>query len=243
MKSPGLEVSTPMDDISTARHTITDVNIPCMDLSVTGGAVNSQSLTHRWQVYCPRPFQLTQAVRPAPQVSLQPQQGYRLAVFHSGTLRMPMLSAAVSAEYLFEVFLELVSLLGNHVDVVVESTHGFGWGPSRLWRREGIDQVVLMSHLCEFEQLLTHDGCTAIAVINRRRPAELQFDEHKLLHVYSPHLRPFQRCLNRWGVPRCRRLPLICEAEHIHHTQPRFAQELTGLLYCLAADEERNARR
>jgi hypothetical protein len=174
---------------------------------------------------------------------LQPQQGYRLAVFQGATLRMPMLSAAVSAEQLFEVFLELVSRIGDYVDVVVESTHGLGWGQSRLWRREGIDQVVLLSHLCAFEQLLMHDGCTAIAVINRRRPAELQLDEHKLVHVYAPQLRPFQRCLSRWGIPRCRRLPLICEADHIHQTQPHFAQELTSLLYSLGAEEEGKVHR
>ncbi|MCX8140544.1 MAG: hypothetical protein N3E46_12760 [Gemmataceae bacterium] len=205
--------------------------------------MNSRSLTHRWKVYGPPSFQLTQAVRPAPQAMLQPQQGYRLAVFQAGTLRMPMLSAAVSAEHLFEVFLELVSLIGDCGDVVVESTHGLGWGQSRLWRRAVIDQVVLIIHLWEFELLLMHDGCTAIAVINRRRPAELQLDEHKLVHVYSPHLRPFQRCLSRWGIPRCRRLPLICEADHIHHTQPHFAQELTSFLYLLGAEEERQARR
>jgi hypothetical protein len=174
---------------------------------------------------------------------LQPQQGYRLAVFQGATLRMPMLSAAVSAEHLFEVFLELVSLIGDYVDIVVESTHGLEWGQSRLWRREGIEQIVLSSHLCAFEQLLMHDGCTAIAVINRRRPAELQLDEHKLVHVYSPHLRPFRRCLNWWGIPRCRRLPLICEADHIHQTQPQFAHKLTSLLYSLGAEEDGKAHR
>jgi len=153
-----------------------------------------------------------------------------------------MLSAAVSAEYLFDIFLDMVSLVGDWVDVVVESTHGSATGQARLWRREGIDQVVLVSIFYEFEQLLTHDGCTGIAVMNPRQFIELQFDEHKLLHVYSPRLQTFQQCLDRWGVPRSRCLPLICEADHIHCTQPRFAQELPVLLYRLAAEAEEGDR-
>jgi hypothetical protein len=161
-----------------------------------------------------------------------------MSLFPSRTVPLPLLSAAVSAEHLFDIFLDMVSLIGDCVDVVVESTHGLALGQVRLWRREGIDQVVLVSLLCEFEQLLTHDGCTAIAVLNQHRPVELQFDEHKLLHVYAPHLQPFQRCLHRWGIPHCRHLPLICEADHLHHTQPRFAREFTSFIYRLAAEEE-----
>ena len=59
---------------------------------------------------------------------------------------------------------------------------------------------MLASHFCEFEELLTHDGCTGVAVLADGRPMEVQFDEHKLFHVYAPDLRPFRRVLRRAGV-------------------------------------------
>ena len=52
---------------------------------------------------------------------------------------------------------------------------------------------VLKSILYEYEELLTHDGCTGIAVLNPRVPLEVQFDEHKLLIVYGNNLSPSNR--------------------------------------------------
>jgi hypothetical protein len=57
----------------------------------------------------------------------------------------------------------------------------------------------------------------------------VQFDEHKLFHIYAPNLRPFRRALHRLGVPRRRLLPLISEAEHLHHTSDEFAEEFRRL--------------
>jgi hypothetical protein len=88
---------------------------------------------------------------------------------------------------------------------------------------------VLASTLCDFENLLTHDGCTGVAVMATQLPVEVQFDEHKLFHIYSPDLGPFRRALRRAGVRRCRALPLICEAEHLHHTTEEFADEFQHL--------------
>lgn len=201
--------------------------------SVPGGVPNLPNLS------CCRdgegPFRLTEAVRPASRTLLQPQQGYRLAVYESARGRLPVLSAAVSAEQLFDVFLDLLPLLGRTVDVIVETCHGLSHGRFIQWRRSEIDRAVLASCLCEFEELLTHDGCTAIAVLASRRFVELQFDEHKLLHVYAPRLGSFRRRLHRWGVCRRRRLPLICETEHVHRTRPRYAEDLMCLLHRLSA--------
>jgi len=96
-------------------------------------------------------------------------------------------------------------------------------------RRDHIDRPVLASHLCDFEDLLTHDGCTGVAVLAAGRPVEVQFDEHKLFHVYAPDLAPFRRALRRLGVRRRRQLPLICEAEHLHHTTDGFAEDFRQL--------------
>lgn len=165
-------------------------------------------------------FVLTDAIRPALDVPIRPREGYRVEVFRDrkNRLRMPMLAAAVSAERLFDVFLALLEPLGEMVHVVLESSHDSGADQHDDLRRNHIDAPVLASHLCEFEDLLVNDGCTGLAVLAAGRPVEVQFDEHKLLYVYAADLKPFRRVLKRAGVRRRKALPLISEAEHLHHS-------------------------
>lgn len=176
-------------------------------------------------------FNLTDAIRPAPDVPLRPREGYRLEVFRDrhARVRLPMLSAAVSAERLFEMFLALIEPLGEVVHVVLESSHEAGSDHHTDLRRDHIDMPVLASYLCDFEDLLTHDGCTGVAVMAIGMPVEVQFDEHKLFHIYAPNLSPFRRTLRRTGVPRRRVLPLISEAEHLHHTTEGYADQFREL--------------
>ena len=150
---------------------------------------------------------------------------------------MPMLSAAVSAEHLFDTFLALLEPVGEVVHVVIESSHEANVDRHLDLRRDHIDRSVLASHLCEFETLLTHDGCTGIAVMAAGRPVEVQFDEHKLFHVYASNLTPFRRVLKQAGVPRRRVLPLICEAEHLHHTTDEFTDQFRELALILGVGD------
>lgn len=172
-------------------------------------------------------FTLTDAVRPGAGTPVLPREGYRIEVFRdrAAKVRIPVLSAAVSAERVFDVFLALIENVGDLVDVVLESSHERDASEVHEdLRRSHIDLPVLMSHLCDFENLLTNDGCTGIAVLARNRPIEVQFDEHKLFHIYAPSLKPFRRVLKSFGLRRRKELPLICEAEHLHHTTEEFAE-------------------
>ncbi|QDU22624.1 hypothetical protein [Urbifossiella limnaea] len=176
-------------------------------------------------------FTLTDAVRPGPGVPVRPRSGYRTDVYRdrAARLKLPMLSAAVSAELLFDAFFALLEPVGEVVHVVLESSHGVGADEHRDFRRGDIDLPVLLSHFCEFEDLLTQDGCTGVAVIADGRPVEVQFDEHKLLHVYAPDLKPFRRALRDLGVRKRKVLPLISEAEHLHHTTDDHADAFRQL--------------
>lgn len=176
-------------------------------------------------------FTLTDAIRPGVGLPVHPRQGYRTEVYRdrAARLRLPMLSAAVSAEQLFDTFLALLEPLGQVVHVVLESSHGARSLTHTDLRRTHIDRPVLASHLCDFEELLTHDGCTGVAVLAERMRMEVQFDEHKLLHVYAPSLKPFRRVLRDRGVRRRKLLPLISEGEHLHHTTAEFADEFKQL--------------
>ena len=180
-------------------------------------------------------FALTEAIRTALSVPVRPREGYRVEVYRdrASRLRLPTLTASVSAEKLFDVFLELLEPLGETVHVVLESSHGSNSDEHTDLRRNHIDRSVLESHFCDFEELLLNDGCTGVAVMAARRPVEVQFDEHKQFTVYAPDLKPFRRVLKRLGVSRREVLPLISEAEHLHHSTDAYAEEFRQL--CLRA--------
>lgn len=193
--------------------------------------MNSDRLATHLQINRYGDFTLTDAIRPGPGLPVRPREGYRIEVFRDrkAKLRLPMLSAAVSAERVFDVFLALLEPLGEVVHVVLESSHGAGADKHKDLRRNHIDLPVLASHFCEFEQLLTHDGCTGVAVMAENLPVEVQFDEHKLFHIYAPSLKPFRRVLKELGVRRRKVLPLISEAEHLHHTTDDYAEAFRQL--------------
>jgi hypothetical protein len=184
-------------------------------------------------------FRLTEAIRPSLDLQVVPRQGFRLDVYRdprSGA-RVPVLAAQISRERLFELFLALLEPLGPVVDVVVETSHDSEDNQHRDLFRDGMDLPVLKSHLCDFEDLLLHDGCTGVAVISTHGPMEVQFDEHKLLVVYAHDLEPFERILRQEGIDRDDGLKLITEGEHLHSTEPHQHEAFERLCYRLGVGE------
>ncbi|HEX3152054.1 MAG TPA: hypothetical protein VHR66_28530 [Gemmataceae bacterium] len=182
-------------------------------------------------------FLLTDAVRPGPGVPVPPREGYRLSRFRDAETQicLPVLGAAVSAERLFDVFLDLLAPLGERVHAVLETSHGSRGDRHLDLRRGDIDLPVLMSHFCDFEDLLLNDGCTGVAVVAAGRRIEVQLDEHKLLFVYARDLKPFRRILRRHGVRRDNEIVLIAEAAHLHHSAAHFEDEFHQLATRLGA--------
>jgi hypothetical protein len=176
-------------------------------------------------------FRLTDAIRPALHLPIVPRQGYRRDVYRDDQagIRVPVLAAAVSREHLFDAFLELVEIFGETVDVVLETSHHGDGRSHRDLLREDIDNPVLMSHFCDFEDLLLNDGCAGVAVISTAGPMEVQFDEHKLLVIYGRNLAPFEAVFRRFGIRRDDSLRLITEAEHLHSTDPGYVDQFEQL--------------
>jgi hypothetical protein len=193
--------------------------------------VNADPLTAHLRVNRYGPFTLTDAIRPALNVPILPREGYRLDVYRDrdAGLRLGMISASVSAEHLFDLFLALMEPLGEEVHVVLESSHESTVDRRFDLRRNSIDAPVLASHFCEFEDLLVNDGCTGVAVLSASGPVELQFDEHKLLYIYAADLRPFRRILHSFGIRQRKQLPLISEGEHLHHSTDDRVEEFRQL--------------
>lgn len=183
-------------------------------------------------------FTLTDAIRPSIGLDVIPREGYRRDVYcdpESGHT-MPVLAASVSADRLFDVFMDLLDPLGEVVDVVMESSHDSEPGSHADLYREHMDTVILKSTLYDYESLLLNDGCAGLAALNPEGPMEVQFDEHKLLFVYAHDLDPFEDVLKQYGLKRDDTLKFISEAEHLHSTDDEHRDQFDELRYRLGID-------
>jgi hypothetical protein len=183
-------------------------------------------------------FMLTDAVRPSYDLQVVPCQGYRHDAYRDEQSRssVPVLMASMSRDSLFDTFMELLDPLGSTVDVVLETSHsGDCQGHTDLYR-EHIDMPVLKSILWEYEEMLTNDGCTGIAVLNPGVPQEVQFDEHKLLIIYGDDLEPFQEVFDSRRVHCDEQMKFITEAEHVHSSSDQYARVFAELQTRLGMD-------
>lgn len=183
-------------------------------------------------------FELTDAVRPSYDLQVVPQQGFRHDVYHDEESRsdVPVLMASASRELVFETFMDLLDPLGPVVDVVLETSHGSEARGHMDLYREHIDMPVLKSTLWDFEDLLTNDGCTGIAVLNPSTPQEVQFDEHKLMIVYGSNLSEYEEMLLGRDVVCNDAMKFITEAEHVHSTSDHFSELFDQLMMRLGID-------
>lgn len=176
-------------------------------------------------------FLLTEAVRPSYDLKVVPKQGFRHDYYRDeeAKTKVPVLMGAASREKLFDVFIDLLDPLGFEVDVVLETSHNRASGGHTDLYREHIDLPVLKSILYDYEDLLLNDGCTGIAVLNPAGPLEVQFDEHKLLIVYGSDLGEFERNFREHGVRCDDSMKFITEAEHVHSSNEKYADQFEEL--------------
>ena len=171
-------------------------------------------------------------------LKIKPSQGYRHDTYidEESHAKVPVIMAAASKEIVFPLFMNMIRRLGTVVDVVLESSHnGTKAGHVDMYR-EHIDMPVLSSILWDFEDLLTNDGCTGIAVLNPRTPQEIQFEEHKLLIIYGSPLEPYEFTLEAHGLPARQDMQFITEAEHIHSSSEHYADRFNQLRTALGLD-------
>lgn len=185
-------------------------------------------------------YMLTDAIRPSFGLEIVPREGYRRDTYRdpeSGAT-MPVLAASVSAERLFDVFMELLTPLGDEIDVVMESSHESEPGFHADMYREHMDSVIFKSTLYDYEELLLNDGCTGLAALNPNGPMEVQFDEHKLIFIYAHDLTPFEEILQASGLTRDDSLRFISEAEHLHSTDDAYRDQFDELKMRLGIDHD-----
>jgi len=113
--------------------------------------------------------------------------------------------------------------------VVLETSHDRDAKGHVDLYREHIDLPVLKSILYDYEDLLLNDGCTGIAVLNPAMPLEVQFDEHKLLIACGQELNHFENILQDRCVPCNDEMKFITEAEHVHSSNEKYADQFEEL--------------
>ena len=183
-------------------------------------------------------FSLTDAVRPSYDLQVVPSQGFRHEIYRDEETNtaVPVVMGAASGEIVFDVFLELLDPLGAEVDVVLETSHNQDNRRHDDLYREHIDLPVLKSILCDYEDLLLHDGCTGIAVLNPNVPLEVQFDEHKLLIAYGSDLSEFEKVFQQNNIPCDSQIKFITEAEHVHSSSEKYLEQFQQLTMRLGMD-------
>jgi hypothetical protein len=185
-------------------------------------------------------FWLTDAVRPSP--TLVPIEGYRFGWYRApeSDVTIPVITAAASREKLFDLFLSLAEPLGDMVDAVLQSSHEDEYRRSaRETECDDLENMILRSRLYDFEDLLLHDGCSGIAVLNSETPAEVQFDEHKLFHIYGKDhetLYPYEEILQDAGLRLRKRMRIITEEPHVHSSREEFRHRFNELKILLSGD-------
>jgi len=186
-------------------------------------------------------FELTDAVRPSYALDVVPSAGFRHDVYRDEETRssVPVLMAAVTKARLMETFIEMLSPLGEVVDVVLETSHHQNARGHTDLYREHIELPILQSTLWDFEDLLVNDGCTGIAVLNPNIPQEVQLDEHKLLIAYGANLTPYESILIDSHVDCREDMKFITEAEHVHSTTEQYVEEFEELKLRLGMDSFR----
>jgi hypothetical protein len=184
-------------------------------------------------------FVLTDAVRPSYDLQVVPSAGWRRDAYEDSEagIRVPVILDAQSRERLFDLFIDLLTPLGDEVDVVLETSHETEGRRHHDLTREGIDMPILKSLLYDFEDLLLNDGCTGIAVLNPNIPLEVQFDEHKLLVLYGHDLEEFEGILEEHRLRPSDTIRFITEGEHVHSSSEDYIAKFAELRHRLGVDD------
>lgn len=177
-------------------------------------------------------FTLTDAIAPSYDLSVIPQQGFKRVYYNKEKISAPLLIISASKEILFDLFMELISLMGRkRIGVVLDTSHNSEDENHVNLVNESTDTIVLKSNLWDFEEYLLADGYLAIAVVRWDDHLELQLDPHKVLLMYNWEIieHKLLAVLKKYNIPEIPDMKFIYEAEHIHSTSDELFERFEEL--------------
>lgn len=183
-------------------------------------------------------FRLTDAIRPGMDDGIFPIAGYRHDFYTEETTgeETLVIIAAVSREWVVEMFLNLLQPLGDEVSIRLEKRYHVYEHIEMT--RDHVDLSDLRCILEDFSDLLLNDGSFSIAVSNSDGSKEVQLDEHKLLYVYGENTKAFERRLQWAGILRDEQMCFLPEGEHFHCSLHDFGPRLAELESRLGLNQE-----
>lgn len=171
-------------------------------------------------------FRLTDAIRPGMDEGIFPVAGYRHDFYTDETTgeETLVIIAAVSREWVVEMFLNLLQPLGDELNVCLEKRYHV-YEHIEL-TRDQMDLSDLRCSLENFSDLLLNDGSLSISISNVDDSQEVQLDDHKLLYVYGENTKAFERRLQWAGISRNEQMSFVPEGEHFHCAWHDFGPRL-----------------
>jgi hypothetical protein len=229
-----------MSFIKKILRTNTDRHEPAVRRGNSFASLDEEQLKAHLGINRYGDFVLTEAIRPSYDLDVVPKSGYRWDTYDDAStgVRIPVLLASASKEDLFELFMALLTPLGEQVDVVLETSHETHGDSHQDRYRDQMDLPILKSTLYEYEELIVNDGCAGIAVLNPRIPMEVQLDEHKMLVMYGRDLDRMESILMEFGLERDDEMKFLTEAEHVHSSTEEFQRQFDRLACQLGFEEQ-----
>lgn len=164
-------------------------------------------------------------------VRMCPKQGFT----HEDKVHdIPTIIAAVSKEFIFDVFYDMLDVLDEEVIVILESMH---YGQKQYTSE--MDLVVLKSVLVDFEDLLVGDGFLGFNVysFNGDEPVEIQIDFHGYLIGFGNCMDKFDQIFELYGLVCDENLVLVSDGHHIHVSNEEFYNQFLKLVDRIGAVE------
>ncbi|MEX2054560.1 MAG: hypothetical protein WD972_00120 [Candidatus Andersenbacteria bacterium] len=182
-------------------------------------------------------YKLSRGIRFSTRSPIKLQEGYCFQEFEGEAENPTLLLAAVSAEKLFRLFIDLWTPIGKLVTVTLESTHDDALQPSELktYINEKIEPRVLESTLWDYEDLTVNDGFLAISISNQHKTKTVKFTDEKLLIVMCKDLEAFEEIVMQAGIPLIPDLKTVRDDRHAHLSNATYKQQLQELRVRLSA--------
>lgn len=182
-------------------------------------------------------FTLTKAVAIFKDSELIPKEGYMVTQQKQENGReYEILGISVSAERLYFLFDDFISLLGDTCGIVIED-HYVEEGQHMDHIAHQKDTVVVRSILSGFEEVIVSDGFLGVAVYDESGRTEVQLSDHKMIYVFSVNTGPFKEIMAEYGIKEVPDIVFINQVPHFHLAAENNRDSLEALKDRLCIDQ------
>ena len=197
--------STTISSLLSAVHGFMDNAYLKRDPWIKSGPAGSVKVTHHSGKLCAsnlEGLQLTGAVNLRdPDDPTILKEGFKETAARVMNDKILCLKIAAHAGKILDLYRDLIGVLGDEVQVVLESSHAADDEHDNFYALT--DKAALESAICGFEDLLLNDSNTGISVFAINEdvdPREVKLSGKKVIFVYGYNLAPYRNILESYGI-------------------------------------------